>query len=152
MRYSIDTSSLIDWHRYYPGDIFEQLSEMFTEACDSSILVAHEYVLEELSRRDDELLQWAKDRDNFILPLDEDVQNGAKRIIEEYGLNQASHSSRIVADPFVVSLAKCHGLTVVTEEKRGARESPKIPFICQSENVKCLNILDFMREMGWKFN
>ena len=151
MRYSIDTSSLIDWHHYYPGDVFEKLWEMFTGACDNSILVAHEYVLVELSRRDNDLLQWVKDRNNFILPLDEDVQRAAKRIIKNYRLDESSHSSRIVADPFVISLAKCHGLTVVTEEKPGTKENPKIPFICKGENVQCLNIVGFMREMGWKF-
>ncbi|MCY3907837.1 MAG: DUF4411 family protein [Anaerolineaceae bacterium] len=151
MNFSIDTSSLIDWYKYYPKDVFASLWGMFTEACDNSVLVAHEYVLEELSRRDNDLLQWVKDRNNFILPLDEEVQRTATRIIGKYSLNKASHSSKIVADPFVISLAIRHDLVVVTEEKPGTKENPKIPFICKGENVACVNIVGFMRRMGWKF-
>ncbi|MCE2489986.1 MAG: DUF4411 family protein [Anaerolineae bacterium] len=151
MKYSIDTSSLIDWHKYYPKDVFERLWGMFTEACDNSVLVAHEYVLEELSRRDNDLLRWVKDRNNFILPLDEEVQRTATRIFGKYNLSEASQSCKIVAEPFVISLAVRHDLIVVTEETPGTRENPKIPFICKGENVDCLNIVGFIREMGWKF-
>lgn len=149
--YSIDTSSLIDWHHYYPKDVFERLWEMFTASCDNSTLVVHEYVKEEISRKDDSLLTWVKNRENFIIPFDKEIQETATRIISDYRLHEAAHSSKVVADPFVISLAIRHNLKVVTEEKPGSRENPKIPFICRREGVSCMNIVGFMREMGWRF-
>ena len=152
MRYSIDTSSLIDWHNYYPKDVFEKMWGMFTEACDNSILVAHEYVQVELTRKDSNLFKWTSDRGNFILPLDEEIQITASRLIKNYNLDEISRTGKIAADPFVISLAIRHNLTVVTEEKPGSEAKPKIPFICKKEGVNCKNIVGFMREMGWKFS
>ena len=151
MKYSIDTSSLIDWYHYYPKDVFEGVWKKFTEACDNSVLVAHEFVLDELKRKEDGLPEWVKDRSGFVVPFDAEIQNTATRIITKYHLHEASHPSKIVADPFVIALAIRQNLKVVTEEKPGSKENPKIPFICKEEGVESLSIVDFMREMKWKF-
>ena len=131
MTYSIDTSSLIDWYRYYPKDVFVGTWEKFTEACDNSVLVAHEYVLEELERKEDGLPEWVKDRNGFVVPFDSEIQNTATNIITKYHLHETSHASKTVADPFVIALAIRHSLKVITEEKPGSIENPKIPFICK---------------------
>ncbi len=55
------------------------------------------------------------------------------------------------ADGFVIALAKCRGLTVVTEEGPGAREGPKIPFVCKQYRIPCINLAGMIEQEGWTF-
>jgi len=55
------------------------------------------------------------------------------------------------ADPFVIATARVKGLTVVTEEKGGTTNKPKIPSECQALGVSCVNVLSFLRDQGWSF-
>lgn len=52
------------------------------------------------------------------------------------------------ADPFLVAIAKDCEITIVSDEKPG---SLKIPTICALEDVRCLNLIDFLREMKFSF-
>jgi hypothetical protein len=54
------------------------------------------------------------------------------------------------ADPFVVALARVRGATVVTEE-HAKPTAPKIPDACRRFGIRCINLLEFIREMRWKF-
>ncbi len=42
-------------------------------------------------------------------------------------------------------------LTVVTEEGHGSAKSPKIPFVCASLGIRCINMLRLIRDQGWAF-
>lgn len=50
-------------------------------------------------------------------------------------------------DLWLIAHAKMHGLTIVTGEKNG---SGKIPEICKQLWVKCINMIDFLREIWWR--
>jgi nucleotide-binding universal stress UspA family protein len=59
---------------------------------------------------------------------------------------------RVNADPFVIALARRHGLTVVSEERRSGNPSaPKIPNVCAARGVRCVNLLGLMADLGWTF-
>jgi hypothetical protein len=57
------------------------------------------------------------------------------------------------ADPMVIALAASREpkLTVVTEEGHGSAKSPKIPFVCASLGIRCINMLRLIRDQGWAF-
>ena len=52
------------------------------------------------------------------------------------------------SDPWVISLALQYDqkLTVVTEENGGSANSPKIPYVCRQEDIRCINLLDLIKE------
>lgn len=56
------------------------------------------------------------------------------------------------ADPFVIATALVNGFTVVTEELGGSPTKPKIPSVCTALGVRCINVLQFIREQGWSFS
>jgi hypothetical protein len=41
------------------------------------------------------------------------------------------------------------GSTVVTEEKPRSLVNPKIPDVCGALGVRCINMLELIREQGW---
>ncbi len=57
------------------------------------------------------------------------------------------------ADPMVIALALSRnpGLTVITEENGGSVAKPKIPFVCNEENLRNINVLQLIRDQKWTF-
>lgn len=67
MKYSVDTSALLDgWRRYYPPDVFPPVWKKLDELIEDKILIASEEVLFELKRKDDDVYSWARDRSHTI--------------------------------------------------------------------------------------
>jgi hypothetical protein len=40
---------------------------------------------------------------------------------------------------------------VTGEKPRGKLDTPKIPDVCDMQNLRCITFLDMLRELGWKF-
>jgi hypothetical protein len=112
--------------------------------------MAQQLVIEEIANQDDDLHEWVKQQEKLLVPFDDEIQQVARGILENYPRIVGAHQ-KFGADPFVIALAKQKGLTVVTEEQGGNYRKPKIPFICQNIDVRCINILEFIREMKWSF-
>ena len=55
------------------------------------------------------------------------------------------------ADALVIALAEERGFAVVTSEKQGSKDFPKITTVCEWRNVECLNLLELFEREGWKF-
>ena len=57
------------------------------------------------------------------------------------------------ADPMVISLAlsRTPQCTVVTEEGFGSAASPRIPFVCGQRSLRCINMLQLIRDQRWSF-
>lgn len=71
-------------------------------------------------------------------------------------LNKEKHSLLIdfsqcksSGDAFLIATAMEYGLTVITEEKKNA--SKKIPAICKTYNIPCVNITELCTEENWEF-
>lgn len=151
MKYCIDTSSFIEsWNRRYPRDIFPSFWTRLADTIDKQLVIAQQLVVEEIANQDDDLHEWVKQQEKLLVSFDEEVQQVASGILAKYPRIVGAHQ-KFGADPFVIALAKQKGLTVVTEEQGGNHRKPKIPFICQNIDVRCINILEFIREMKWSF-
>ena len=153
--YSLDTSVLVNgWRKTYSPDVFPALWKKFDKLIADGRVFAIDEVLRELSKQDDEILAWAKDREHMFVRIDSDgeIQVAVTEILFRFPRLVDTSKSRSIADPFVIALAKVRGYTVVTEEKVGGTiEKPKIPFVCQEMDIRCINFLQLLREQGWVF-
>jgi hypothetical protein len=151
--YSIDTSSLIwAWRFAYPRERFPSVWAQIENLILSEDLKASPMVLIELERQDDDLHAWAEAKPQMFVDLDDPQQQEVREIMEtNTGIVQPGED-RVNADPFVIALARCRGLVVVSEERRsGNPNTPKIPNVCAARGVRCVNLLGLMADLGWTF-
>jgi len=152
-RYSLDTGCFINaWKKNYPPDMFDPIWRHVDSLIAKNVVVASAEVLHELERQDDDLHTWCSERDDMFLDLVESVQTEVTAIMAEYPKLVATGRNR--ADPFVIGVARLprEHLVVVTEETphRASRNRPKIPFICDEMNIRCMRFIDMLRETGWR--
>lgn len=151
--YVIDTSALVDlWRVLYPPDVFPTLWERnLEEVIRMRLLIAPKEVYNELQRRDDELWNWAKNHKIMFIALDEEQTNQVKTIMSQFQNLVDNRKVTPEADPFVISLAMSKGWTVITSEHSNPGGKPRIPDVCIHYGVKCIRLLQFLREMRWKY-
>jgi hypothetical protein len=152
-RYCFDTSALLEcWSRSYPPDIFPGLWAKLDDLISFEQVVSPDEVRVEIARQEDELKKWIDGRPFMFLPLDEAIQIATAEVLRAHPLLMKATKNRNGADPFVIATAKVNGITVVTEEQGGSERKPKIPSVCQALGIRCIDVLQFLREQGWTFN
>jgi hypothetical protein len=154
VRYSLDTSALLDgWRRYYPPDVFPGLWSRLDGLIEAGDLRATEEVLFELERKDDDVFAWARERETrLFVPVDAEIQPLVSEILRDFGKLVDTRSHRSAADPFVIALALQHRCTVVTGERPTNRPSrPNIPDVCRGLGIRYLSLLDLVRAESWTF-
>ncbi len=148
--YSIDTSALLEaFVRRYPPDIWPALwDEKLDELIDTGRLVAAYEVLEDLSKRDDDIHEWAKIRTKMFIDLDQ-YEPQLIKVMSDYPRLVDTKTGKSGSDPMVIALASAQRLTVVSEEGMGSANSPKIPYVCNQIGIRHVNFLAFIREQQW---
>ncbi len=153
-RYCIDTSSLVHaYQRSYPPDILPDLwDKRFDELIDTGRLISPFDVLEELKQKHDDLHEWAKVRPDMFIEID-DYQDELASVMNEFPRLVDTKKGKSGADPMVIALTMSTNprCTVVTEEGFGSEKSPRIPFICAQRDLRCINVLQLLRDQAWKF-
>lgn len=156
--YSLDTSTLMDWHaRFYPTDVFIGLKTQIEGLIATGRLRAPQIVKEELEAVGTPALKsWAKSQTGLFVPLEPLVQVETATIQARYPELTDVKSGHESADPWVIALAKLRGWTVVSQETSASekRKPPKsyyIPDVCRDLGVPCINLLGLMRKEGWRF-
>ena len=134
--------------------MFQPLWQHLDRLIEQAIVVASAEVLHALGRQDDELHAWCNDRENMFLDLIDALQDEVTAIVAEYPKLVATGRNR--ADPFVIGVARLGSepLTVVTEETsyRAGPNKPKIPFICREKGIRCITLVETLRETGWRLS
>lgn len=153
MKYSIDTSAILDgWRRYYPPDVFPQVWSKIDELIDSGVLIATEEVLSELDKKDDEVYKWAKEHSSMFIPIDAAIQIEVSGILRAHKKLIDDRKNRSGADPFVIALARIKNCTVLTGERpSNSNNRPHIPDVCSALGIRWVNMLEMFREQGWVF-
>lgn len=153
MRYSVDASILIEgWRRQFPPDVVPGLWDGLDELIKSGDLRATEEVLYELDRKDDEVYEWVKARQELFIPIDETIQVVVSKILAVHPTLIDSRKNRSSADPFVIALAHQHSCIVLTEEiPTGKPQRPHIPDVCFAYGIQFDNLLGLIRKEGWVF-
>ena len=151
--YVLDTSALIAaWVRLYPPEHFPNFWANLDRMAQQGRVLVPEEVLKELMKKQDDLLQWVKDREQRVLVhTTRAVMCRVREILRQYpGLTQPN-TGRGKAGPFVIATALQLDLTVVTDEKGGSAHKPKIPYVCKVLGVECLTVLDIIQREQWVF-
>jgi uncharacterized protein DUF4411 len=152
MLYSIDTSGLLDgWRRFYPRDVFPTLWDQVEEFVDDGKIVASEEVYRELAKQDDDLHAWVKRWKKMLILTDSAIQTHVAQLLNDHPRLVDTLRNRSQADPFVIAIALELGLTVVTGELNGTAQRPRIPYVCHEKQIKCINFLQMIRELGLSF-
>jgi hypothetical protein len=154
LKYSVDTSALLDgWRRYYPPDVFPPVWEKIDELIEGEILVASEEVILELKRKDDDVYGWAKERSGMFVPsADKDIQIAVSRILADHKKLIDERKNRSGADPWVIAVAQVRECAVLTGEKpTGNPKRPNIPDVCSALGIRWINMLQLFREQHWVF-
>lgn len=135
--YCIDTSALIHaWVRAYPPDVLPPLWERIGALIERGRLISPMDVLVELEKKEgDTLCRWCKDRDQMFVEID-GFQGGISYVMNKYPRLVDTVKGKSGADPIVIALVLSHNpkLVVVTEEKGGSENKPKMPYVCYQEH------------------
>lgn len=153
MLFSFDTSSLLNGRRdLLPPNVFGSVWQRIEVAIADGEVRAVDVVRDELSKRDDEVLRWAKRQDGLFVALDGDVQHATREVLDVHPKLMGKGGGRNEADPFVIALAITAGATVVTEEtKSGNLDRPRIPDVCDALGVAWTGIVGFLQQQGYSF-
>ncbi len=153
--YCVDTSSLIHaWRRAYPPQRFPRLWAALDDLIEQGRLVASIEVYNELQKKDDDVCAWAKDRKDVLFrEISDEVQEAVIRVMTRYPKLVDTGTGKSGGDPFVIALAMSIGSSccIVTQEAGGSERSPRIPYVCQQENITCINLLDMIEREAWVF-
>lgn len=125
MPYVLDTSALVGaWRRKYPIEIFPSLWENLEALGRAGELFVPEEVFGELDRQDDELKDWVKKRQSYLVSrTSRAVLLGARAVLADHPKLSMVGTGRGRADPFVIAEAQARRCPVVTEEQGGPRAS-----------------------------
>jgi hypothetical protein len=152
MPFCVDTSGWLDgWRRNYPPDVFPTLWRRIEELIDAGTIMASEEVYVELAKKDDDLHAWIQRRKVMLVPPDEAIQRKVSELLGKYPRLVDTLKGRSQADPFVIATAIERDAVVVTGELTGTSQKPKIPYVCQVENVRCITFLEMIRELNLTF-
>ncbi len=153
--YSIDTSALLEgWVRAYPPHNFPAVWERIDQLVDAGEFLISQAVLWDLEKKSDEVHAWCVEREEkMVVVIDDPVQNRMSEIMASYPKLVDTRTGKSGSDPFVIALAQVHDLTltVVTSERGGIQDRPKIPFVCQAEGITCITLLGMIQAQGWTF-
>lgn len=159
-KYLLDSNVLITAHRtLYPFDIAPGFWEQLIDKASNKIIII-EKVSEEILRGEDQLTAWYlenKDKIN-ILGIPE------AKVIESYGeiINRINDNDQYkeaakqefatVADSWLCAYGYAYNYTLVTNEKYSSNVKKRIliPNICKEFNIKYIDLLEFMREIGFR--
>lgn len=149
-----DTSAYINgWRDHLPQGTFPSVWELVAREMQSGRIVAPREVFVELTRKDDDVCKWAKDREVVFVEPTPDVQREAGQILSLL----PNPGVRDGADPFVIAEAKIRGYTVVTYEGRSFSGAltrnwhRRMPGICQQLSVPCCTLPEALARLGASF-
>lgn len=102
-----------------------------------------------MTKQDDDVAEWAMSQSKCFIPFDDVQEQHLITVMTDHELLVKNTKKKNAADPFVIALAKTHGIAVITEEQEGSPGKPKIPDVCRAMGIAHLSVLELMRREGW---
>jgi hypothetical protein len=150
--YCIDTSGLTTgFYGVYRASQFVGLWHRMSELVAEGRLVAPMAIYEELQRQDDDLYHWVRQRRSMFIERDMDQLAVTFQIANDFPMLARRHAAAKPGDPWVIALAKVKSYAVVSNEKTGSKDNPKIPHICARYGIRHLTFTEMVRLEGWIF-
>lgn len=158
--YSFDTNVFIEIKKNYPKESNKRLWDIIETRLNNREIVASKEVLEELKKGTDDLGKWLNKYPKSIIESYEAIQDYVGYLVNKYSGWIDTNSTMNQADPYVIAVGNYYKGIVVTQEKlhryidenldqiKLQAHSLKIPNICKLENVRCLDLVGFLVEIG----
>lgn len=151
-KYVFDSNIFMNLQQRQPIDVYPSVWEKISELMKGGIIISSQEVYEEILVGEDYLSEWAKQRNEYFLPTDEETQKVVRDILLMHRGLVEGGKKKNNADPFVIAVAKINGCTIVSEETpTNNPNSPKIPDVCSNLGINCINFVSFSREMKISF-
>jgi len=155
-RYCIDTSSLVNLHRWRPARSHPKAWRGLGSLIDDDRLIAPRAVLSELGRREDALVTWARGHTSMFRRHTPEIVTSVSAIVKRFPDLIDINAAKDSADPFVEALARVEStlideITVVTDEKFAPGRS-RIPHVCQAFRLRYLSMHQLFIFEGWPFD
>lgn len=148
---------MVDWWvRYYPPRAFGGLLPRMEQLIVDGRLRASREVQDELKKRNDDCFKWAQKHTDFFVESDAMIQGVVTELMAAYFNPEKPDKGIDGADPFVIGLAavqKPQPWVVVTGEKPGSSENPKIPWVCdhfEPQPIRSIGFLKLIVEENWQ--
>jgi hypothetical protein len=158
--YIIDSCSLIDLNRHNPIDVFPSLWGKISILIDSEMMISHIEVFNEITQKDDTLTNWLKKHKKMFKEFSQKQAEIVKEILKQYP-SFVKKDTSFDADPWLIALAKevqddpqktlFNVKRLIVTEESLAGNKVKIPFVCKSFGIECINRIEMFRQEGWKF-
>lgn len=173
--YVFDTSSFVELKKLLKyADVLVSLWSNLDRLIAEKRLISAKKVFEDLKRylpnpkvKSDDLMEWVKKNESlFQDENNQDFVNALKIIVNQYGTSWVDpDSQKNQSDQYVIAQAISMNkklkrtlnafdskteVIVVTEESQNL-ERLKIPKICHTYDIRCVNLHQFFQEEGWKF-
>lgn len=158
MKYSFDTSAIIDFWEHYPvtNPNFEKLWEWFVEKIGEELFVISDIAKIETNKKDKELFDWLKNNGANIMIDKKDIQDLkiVQDIKDELGIIEDQYHPKGIDenDLFIISIAKRNNRILVSNESiqnnlPDIKSKYKIPAICNLSqvNLECINLLTLLK-------
>lgn len=162
--YIVDTSSYIDMKLHYPMRAFPTFWRNIESLIRDGRIQSPITVLEEISRKDDELTEWSKyNHDRVFYDYSPSILEIVEEILRIFPNLIDPSKEHDQADPYVIAMAMDKRIQislspqeaiVVSEERINTRRKSKktpIPAVCTHFRVPCLTIVDLILREGWEF-
>lgn len=121
--------------------------------CEKTIITSSE-IVDELQDKD--IIAWVQHIDFDIIEIDDIIQKNVIKIvascpklIDFNAVCKRENSSGSSGDAFLIATAMKYGITVITEER--GTSTKKIPGVCATLGVDCINIDELSIREGWIF-
>ncbi|MBK7357755.1 MAG: DUF4411 family protein [Saprospiraceae bacterium] len=158
-KYCLDANVLIQaWEKYYNPKFCPEYWDILNELGDEEIIFIPELVYEEITKTEDELLQWLKSSNIPIKKITEPVTKCLQAIYDHDPIHKTlvdNIKSRSIADPWVIAHSMNEKAIVVTKEEKVTALSSKrikIPNVCENMGIRWINDFAFIEELDIKFN
>lgn len=161
-KYALDANILISCNRsYYPFDIAPSFWNQLKEKGRNKVVLIDK-IRDEIYENEDELSNWLETAEKYFIiraSSDENILSNYTRIInfiqssEQYKASAKAEFAS-VADSWLCAHALAYGYIIVTQEKYepNIKKQVKKPNVCEAFNIKYINLLQFMREIGIRFD
>lgn len=154
-KYCLDSNVLIEaWQKYYNPKFCPDYWNILIELGKKDKIFIPEMVYEEITRTEDDLSKWLKTSGIPIQKITAAVAAFLQQIYDQDPIHKKlvdNTKGRCLADPWVIAHALNENATVVTKEEKVTALSSikiKIPNVCDNMNVRWINDIDFVAELG----
>jgi len=159
MMYLLDSNTYIQAkNQYYGMDFCPAYWGWLDQQFQSGQLASIQMVAQELKSGNDDLAKWVKDRPEHFLPQDDEVTQVNFTEIVNHVAKQSFQPASLdsfleKADPWLIAKAKALGATLVTHEALLNKHTRKvkIPNICKTFDVPCIDTFTLLRKLGARF-